>query len=466
MSSSTSATNATQSNRGTNGNNNRTKKSEFKGKVEGFSSVALLPEERRRGTPANFKSFISDLANYTGREIGESTAKLWGVACVRHWEDGWQPSMPVKPEKSGDEVKDLQATIHYEKALKDYSDAIGSDWDAVRLQIWCTIEDQCSPRLRGHLEKLDFYDGAASTHDVCKLLQHVNVLVGGGKILGWEPRAQQKALTSLFRFQQQQLTLSEYFNEFKAKYGTVKALGGNLQTKQYDWIGGDGTTVKSDEAVLVCIFLAGANQQEYGDCLQSLDNDAATKTIRYPATLEDAYTLLDEYVQAPKKKNSPNPNSNNDDVRSYLDIDPSLPENEICLTSTKYEWMIDAFWILLDTASTVTIFCNAIFLSKIRQAQRPTIIHTSGGELVATLEGYLPFLQRWVAYHPDCLGNILSFRDVLDAHHVTFNSRQSRKFTVHCLRGGRGRTKTKVHFRPSGTGLYFFDTDSDLSDKF
>lgn len=162
------------------------------------------------------------------------------------------------------------------------------------------------------------------------------------KILGWEPRAQQRALSSLIKFQQQQLTLSEYFNEFKAKYGTLKALGGNLQTKQYEWVGGDGTTVKSNETVLVCLFLQGANQQEYGECLRILDNDAAKKTIRYPASLEDAYTLLDEYVKAPKKKNNNNNNNNNEEVRSYLDIDPSLPENEICLTSTKYGWMMQA----------------------------------------------------------------------------------------------------------------------------
>ena len=94
-----------------------------------------------------------------------------------------------------------------------------------------------------------------------------------------------------------------------------------------------------------------------------------------------------------------------------------------------------------------------------------TVIQTSGGTLVATQEGYLPFLQQWVAFHPDCLGNILSFKDVLESHQVTMNSRQSRSFTVHCLRKKRKKPK-KVLFRPSSTGLFFFDASADLTSTF
>ena len=174
--------------------------------------------------------------------------------------------------------------------------------------------------------------------------------------------------------------------------------------------------------------------------------------------------MLDEYVP---QHNSNNNNNNNDNVESYLDIDHSRPKNEICMTSTKYEKrLLDAWWILLDTASTVTIFCNAIFLRGIRKAKTPTIIHTSGGTLIATLEGFLPFLNQWVAYHPDALANILSFKDVLDRHHVTMDSKQAHTFVVHFLRNGKGKTVKKLHFRPSGTGLFFFDANADLRENF
>ena len=55
---------------------------------------------------------------------------------------------------------------------------------------------------------------------------------------------------------------------------------------------------------------------------------------------------------------------------------------------------------------------------------------------------------------------------MLDAHHVTLNSRQLRSFVVHCLRNGPGRTVKKVHFRPSGTGLFYFDPIVDYNRTF
>ena len=253
------------------------------------------------------------------------------------------------------------------------------------------------------------------------------------------------------------------------KYAAFKNLGGTLQNKNNEWTVADGTKTTTSQAMLVCLFLANANQKEFGECTRELRNDAASKLVRYPTTLEDAYTMLDEFVKKPKGNNTNDKNNynNNENVNAYLNIAIDQPEHEICLTSTKYdERLIDASWVLLDTASTVTIFSNALFLRGIRKAQQPTTIYTSGGTIISTMEGYLPFLQQWVAYHPACLGNILSFRDVLEAHDVTLNSRQSHKFTVHCLRNGTQRTGQKVYFRPSGTGLYYFDTAVDLKEIF
>jgi hypothetical protein len=221
---------------------------------------------------------------------------------------------------------------------------------------------------------------------------------------------------------------------------------------------------------MVCLFLDSVYKPKYGECIRFLRNDAAKGTINFPATLAAAYKMVDEYVAMPQKQNQNprNNNANSDDVESYIDIDPSQPEGEICLTNTKYEELVklDPWWFLLDTASTITICNNPSFLKGIRKAKHPVVIHTSGGQLTATLEGFLPFLQRWVSFHPDCLGNILSFRDVLKAHHVTMNSRQSHTFAVHFLRRRKGKTIKKVHFRPSGTGLFYFDTQADIKETF
>ena len=126
--------------------------------------------------------------------------------------------------------------------------------------------------------------------------------------------------------------------------------------------------------------------------MRNLRNDASTKAIRYPSSLEEAYTMLDEYVE-PKQSNN-NSNNNNHSVNAYSNLELGQRDGDVCLTSALCAWTIDPSWILLDTASTITIFKNAAYLQQRRTAQQPTVIHTSGGTLVATQEGYLPFLQR------------------------------------------------------------------------
>ena len=141
--------------------------------------------------------------------------------------------------------------------------------------------------------------------------------------------------------------------------------------------------------------------------------DAASKLIRYPESLADAYTMLDEYV----KKNSNNNNNNNNDnsngtsgsVNAYSILEVDQLDAQQCITNLDDSEFVDDAWILLDTASTITIFNNPIYLRNIRSTTTTTTVHTSGGNLTINKEGFLPFLQRWVAFHPSSLGNILSF---------------------------------------------------------
>ena len=90
-----------------------------------------------------------------------------------------------------------------------------------------------------------------------------------------------------------------------------------------------------------------------------------------------SYILLNEYVE-PKQNNS---NNNSESVNGYVDLELGQREGNVCLTSTTCKWLIDPSWILLDTASTISIFCNASYLRELRSAQQPTVIQTSGGSL-------------------------------------------------------------------------------------
>ena len=126
---------------------------------------------------------------------------------------------------------------------------------------------------------MKFFGDAEKTNNCIALLQSVGVLCGGGKVLGFEPQARADALMRLVRLNQGQLTLEEFVNEFKARYNTLKTLGGDLENKNDTWTGPDGASVTTNQALLVCLFLGGVNTNEYGECTRSLRNDAASKLM-------------------------------------------------------------------------------------------------------------------------------------------------------------------------------------------
>ena len=222
----------------------RSKKEAFKGDVEGMGGAVLqLPNERQRGSAAQFEKFTNALLYYVGREVGEGTARLWAVEYIRKGLESpgttWSPPLPKKPDNVNDK-NDAQVLL-YESQKEAYKDAIGADWPAAKLEIWSTILGQCSPKMRGHLQQLAFFKTAATTYNCIKLLENANIVSGGGKILGFEPQARADRLLDLVHFKQKGLTVEEYLNEFKAKYAAFKNLGGTLQNKHDKWTAADGT---------------------------------------------------------------------------------------------------------------------------------------------------------------------------------------------------------------------------------
>ena len=205
----------------------RSKKEAFKGDVEGMGGAVLqLPNERQRGSAAQFEKFTNALLYYVGREVGEGTARLWAVEYIRKGLESpgttWSPPLPKKPDNNKDDAQ----VLLYKLQKEAYKDAIGA---------------QCLPKMRGHLQQLAFFKTAATTYNCIKLLENANIVSGGGKILGFEPQARADRLLDLVHFKQKGLTVEEYLNEFKAKYAAFKNLGGTLQNKHDKWTAADGT---------------------------------------------------------------------------------------------------------------------------------------------------------------------------------------------------------------------------------
>jgi len=118
---------------------------------------------------------------------------------------------------------------------------------------------------------------------------------------------------------------------------------------------------------------------------------------------------------------------------------------------------ISSSWILLDSQSTVDVFCNAKMLTNVREAKRQLTLHCNAGTVLVTTKGDLRGYGT-VWYHPNGIANILSLNNIHKKYRVTFDSGNTEEqgLVVHKSDG------SKRIFRPSKKGLYYADLASDV----
>eukprot|EP00957_Ditylum_brightwellii_P142929 10890079-Ditylum_brightwellii.AAC.1 len=95
---------------------------------------------------------------------------------------------------------------------------------------------------------------------------------------------------------------------------------------------------------------------------------------------------------------------------------------------------INRYWILLDSQSTINVFCNADLLLNIRRSRYALDIYSTAGKSTTDLIGNLPsFGTVWL--YPDGIANILSLAKVAEKLPVTFDSSDGQGFVVHKSNG-------------------------------
>eukprot|EP00804_Cyclotella_cryptica_P005871 CCRYP_000147-RA/>CCRYP_000147-RA protein AED:0.12 eAED:0.13 QI:0/0/0/1/0/0/3/0/1214 len=114
-------------------------------------------------------------------------------------------------------------------------------------------------------------------------------------------------------------------------------------------------------------------------------------------------------------------------------------------------------WLLLDSQSSMDMFCNRSYLTKVKAATRPTTIHCNAGSTVCTKEGVFStdeFGDIPVKYHPSGICNVISLKTMKALFPISYVSDPSNP------EAATFQVKTKkgiIKFKPCSKGLHYYD---------
>ena len=108
--------------------------------------------------------------------------------------------------------------------------------------------------------------------------------------------------------------------------------------------------------------------------------------------------------------------------------------------------------ILLDSQSTMDLFCNPNLINKIRKSKSMMKLQSNGGRIVvnqkATMSGY--HAKAW--FSRKAIANIFALSNLIKQYHVTYDSKDQ-MFVVH----REDQNKPNMEFKMHKNGLHHFD---------
>ena len=108
--------------------------------------------------------------------------------------------------------------------------------------------------------------------------------------------------------------------------------------------------------------------------------------------------------------------------------------------------------ILLDSQSTMDLFCNPQLVHKIRKSTKFMKLQSNGGTMTVRHKASITSYNHEVWFDKDAITNIIALSNLIKQYRVTYDS-DDKMFVVH-----RGTiNKPDMHFKMHSSGLHYYD---------